>query len=163
MDTYGALTAHNAVEGAFIFGGCNIAATVSAGPQGSPRAGENGVAVGRFAWVDVAGVARNFRNAASDIIGLVLPQLGPGVDWRRVFFDETTQTWRIRQGLNLTLLASGNMRAHFKYGAYIAQPVYANVLDGSLISGYSEGAELTRWKVTAACQPESVATISTWS
>jgi hypothetical protein len=93
----------------------------------------------------------------------VLPELGPGVDWRRVFFDDLSKTWRIREGMNISLLAAGTVWARFKYGARPGQPVYANLLDGSLISGYSDAGELTRWVVSSAAGAGGLAIITTWS
>lgn len=137
--------------------------TLNAGPQGSIRAGAGGAIIGRFAWVSPDGVALNERTSDADLIGFVLPEVAPLIDWRRVFFDETLGVWRIRQGLNISLLADGAVWARFPFGAYAGQDVYANPLDGTPISGYSVGAELTRWKVNSNTAPGGLAIITTWS
>lgn len=158
-----ALAAVPAVEGAFVFGQYNIVATVNAGPAGSLRAGAGGASVGRFGWANELGIVLNARTTAADLLGVVLPQYGPGVDWRRVFYDEVTQTYRIREGMNMAMLSRGNVWVRFPAGAVPAQPVYANPLDGTAISGYSLVGELTPWSVVSAAGPGELAIISTWS
>lgn len=157
-----ALTAP-AVEGAFVSCEYNVAPTLVCGPPGTPRAGEHGAAIGRFAWVRPDGIALNSRTSPDDCLGLVLPEVGPGVDWRRVFYDETSRTWRIREGLNFSMLARGTVWARFKFGAYVGQQVYANVLDGSLLSGYADGYEATPWSIGSPAGAGGLAIISTWS
>ena len=152
-----------AVEGAFASTIYSSFATLTAGPQGAIVAGEHGVAIGRFAWVRPDGVALNERTSPEDLLGFVLPELGPGVDWRRVFFDDVSCTWRIRQGMNVSLLTAGSVWGRFKYGALPGRSVYANLLDGSLISGYSDAGELTRWVVSSAAPAGGLAIITTWS
>lgn len=159
----GALTASPAVEGAFAFGEYNVASSVVSGPAASLRAGPGGTAFGRFGWCDSLGVVRNVRLAASDVLGFIIPQWGPQVDWRLVFFDDTTQTWRVREGMPLTMLATGNVWAKFLGGAYPGNRVYANLLDGAVISGYSDAGELTPWSVAMPVVPGGLGVISTWS
>lgn len=163
MHSPSALAASPAVEGAFVFGAYNIMTTVCGGPAASLRAGLHGVAMGRFAWMAPTGICLNVRLSVADLLGLVLPQYGPGIDWRRVFYDDVTQTFRIREGLPVTLLAKGNVWARFKYGATIGDPVYASLIDGSAISGYSADDELTPWSVVSTARPGELAIISTWS
>lgn len=163
MSSYPALAASRAVEGGFVFSEFSISATTVAGPSGSARAGAGGIAIGRFVWIRPDGVALNQRTSPDDVLGYVLPEFGPGVDWRRVFYDEVSRTWRIRQGMNVSLLASGNVWARFAGGAYVGDQVYANVLDGSAISGQSVTGELTPWFVATAATPGQIAAISTWS
>jgi hypothetical protein len=158
-----ALAASQAVEGAFVFGAYNIAATLNTGPAAAARAGLHGVAMGRFAWVEVDGVALNARLSPEGMQGLVMFEFGPGVDWRRVFFDDVSQTWRIREGLSVSLLARGSVWARFPFGAIPAQPVYANILDGSAISGYSASGELTPWSVVTEAAAGELAIITTWN
>lgn len=163
MQEYSALAASSAVEGAFVLGHYNVAATVNAGPAGALVAGLHGVAIGRFGWADENGLVLNERTSGFDVIGLVVPRLGPGVDWRQVFYDDASDTWRIRQGLPLTMLSRGSVWARFPGGAYAGQMVFANVLDGTPLSGYSPDGELTRWSVVTSCRPGELAVISTWS
>jgi hypothetical protein len=94
---------------------------------------------------------------------VVLPQFGPGVDWRQVFYDDVTLTFRIRYGLGLTMLARGNVWVRFPTGAVPGQQVYANPLDGTAISGYSVAGELTPWSVVTPAGPGDLAIISTRS
>lgn len=158
-----ALAAAPAVEGAFVFSSNNIAATVNAGPAGSLRGGDGGVIIGRFGWANVDGIVLNSRTSPEDIPGVVMPQYGPGVDWRQVFYDEALQVFRIRKGLGLTMLSRGNVWVRFPGGANIGQQVYTNPLDGSVISGYSADGELTPWSVASAAPPGQLAIITTWS
>lgn len=158
-----ALAACPAVEGAFVFGQYNVMATVNAGPAGSLRAGIGGTSIGRFGWAGVDGVVMNVRLAAADLIGVVLPQFGPGVDWRRVFYDDASFTYKIREGMNMAMLARGNVWVRFPGGATPSQPVYANPLDGTAISGYSLAGELTPWSVASPAAPGELAIISTRS
>jgi hypothetical protein len=152
-----------AVEGAFASAAYTSFSTLTAGPAGAIVAGLHGVAIGRFAWAQPDGIALNTRTTAEDLLGFVLPELGPGVDWRRVFFDDASKTWRIRQGMNISLLKNGTVWGRFRYGARPGSPVYANLLDGSLISGYSDAGELTPWVVSSAAGPGGLAIITTWS
>lgn len=158
-----ALTASPAVEGAVVLGAYNIMATVSSGRPGGLVGGVNGTALGRFGWADVGGMVYNRRTSAQDVLGFTLPQFGPYVDWRRVFFDDASQTYRVRQGLPVTMISRGNVWARFPSGAYAGQPVFANILDGSAISGYSPEGELTPWSVLTDCPPGQLAIITTWS
>lgn len=150
-----------AAGGAFAFGVYSVSATVNAGPAGSLRAGQSGVSIGRFGWADQSGAVRNQRSSPNDLIGLVLPQIGPGVDWRRVFYDEETQTYKIREGMNMAMLASGIYQVQFPDGAVPGQAVYANPLDGTAFSGYSPDGELAPWSVVTAARPGEIAIIST--
>lgn len=157
-----ALGCSPAVEGAFVLGEYNVASTVVAG-LAPLRAGFGGVAVGRFAWANPAGVVFNQRNSGHDVLGLVLPRIGPDVDWRSVYYDEPTKTWRIREGLPVTLLATGNVQVRLADGGYANQPIYANTLDGSANAGYIPAGELTRWSMVNNCPPGQLGIISTWS
>lgn len=158
-----ALTASPAVEGAIVLGAYNIMATVTNGRPGGLVGGLNGTALGRFGWADANGVVLNQRTSPQDVLGFTLLQTGPQVDWRRVFYDDASQTWRVRRGLPVTMISRGNVWARFPNGAYAGQPVFANVLDGSALSGYSPDGELTPWSVLTDCPPGHIAVITTWS
>lgn len=161
MNGPSALAAHTAVEGAFVLGAFNHFATVVGGPQASPRAGEHGVAIGRFAWMGVDGLTLNMRSSDADLQGVVITVANPGVDWRWVFYDDATRTYRIRQGLPCPMLSRGNVWVRFQYGARPGEQVYANILDGSAISGYSAGGELTPWVVVTHAAAGGLSIIST--
>lgn len=156
-----ALAAYPAVEGAFVLGAYNDFATVNGGPAASPRAGAHGVGIGRFAWMGVDGVVLNARSSSQDLQGIVIAPMSPQVDWRWVFYDDVSQTFRIREGLPCPLLAAGNMWVRFPNGARYGESVYANVLDGTPISGYSADGELTPWSVSRPCAANELAIIST--
>lgn len=159
MFTYSALAASPAVEGAFAYSEY----TITASRVQLVQAGPNGVAIGRFAWIRPDGVALNQRTSQDDVIGFVLPDYSPYVDWRRVFFDDVAKVWKIRQGLAVTLISAGNNWARFQNGARVGDRVYANPLDGSVISGNSPGSEPTQWFVASPARGGSLAIISTWS
>lgn len=158
-----ALAASPAVEGAVIWSPYNVVKTVAGGPPGSPRAGAGGAAVARFGWMSQAGIVLNARNAVSDTQGLVLPFTIPFADWRAVYFDEVSCTWRIREGLNLSMLSQGTVWARFPFGAYAGQRVYANTLDGAPQAGDTLGGELTPWSAMSDAGAGELAIISTWS
>lgn len=160
---YSALAASPAVEGAVVCGTYNIMRTVAGGPPGSPRAGVGGAAIGRFGWMSTEGSVRSERTSPFDTQGLVLPFEIPFADWRAVYFDTVSNTWRIREGLALSMLLQGNVWVRFPYGAYVGQRVYANVLDGAPISGDTPDGELTPWSVVTNARAGELAIISTWS
>lgn len=157
----GALGCSPAVEGAFVLGDYNVSSSVVQPKAAGMRAGFGGVALGRFAWANPNGVAFNQRNSSHDLLGIVVPYIGIPVDWRYVYYDDATQTNRLREGLPLTMLATGNVWARFEEGAISGEPVYANV-DGSAHSGYIAGGELTAWSVMSNCPAGQLAIISTW-
>lgn len=156
-----ALAASPAVEGAIVCGAYNIVRTLAGGPPGSPRAGSGGAAIARFGWMNTEGVVTNERTSPFDMQGLVLPFSVPCADWRAVFYDEATKTWRIREGLQLSMLLQGNVWVRFPFGAYVGQPVYANPLDGAPLSGDTPGAELTPWSVVTNARAGELAIIAT--
>jgi hypothetical protein len=148
------------VEGAFAYSEFTLAASRVQLAQ----AGAGGVVIGRFAWIRPDGIALNERASADDVLGFVLPDYAqPFVDWRRVFYDDVLQAWRIRQGLAVTLAAAGDYWARFPSGARIGDQVYSNLLDGSAISGNSVDGESSPWFVASAARAGQLAVISTWS
>lgn len=147
MCNLNALPAYSAAEGVLVLGPNIITVSSVAPPSQGLTAGPNGTAVGRFGWYGDDGIVRNLRQNASDRRGVVVLDVPPTSDWRRIFFDEVTNTWRIREGLPLTLLQLGIVGVKFPLSAVQSEPVYANVLDGSAISGYSADGELTPWAV----------------
>lgn len=157
-----ALAAFSAVEGAVVFDGQNPASSLSSPVPAGLRAGPGGVAIGRFGWTDANGTVRNTRLNAGDALGFIIPDIPINSDWRNVFFDEVTRTFRIREGLPVTMLRTGKVWAKFVNGAQVLQPVYANILDGSAISGYSLAGELTRWSVSTPTDAQALAIITTW-
>lgn len=159
------------VEGAFAFGVGNPGnpsrfpyTTIQAGPL-APRGGPGGTAAFRFGWLGLDGLVRNTREAATDRIGFVfLPFEQPAKNtWQRNFWDATTKTYRIREGTEVDMLTRGAVWARFAGGAWPGQKVYASLVDGALISGYADDAELTPWLVQTAAAPGELAIINTFA
>ncbi len=127
--------------------------------MGALVAASDGLSVGRFGWADIStGSAANARTNAEQRLGFVLPVIGT---WQRVYTERGQRF--IRPGLAVTLCNKGDFWAKFAGGAVRGQRVYANLLDGSAISGYDADAELTGWSVVTSCAPGQLAIISTWS
>lgn len=136
-------------------------ASVVPGGEMGMRAGSGGVAIGRFGWAEPDGTVTNARLSASGVIGLVVIQ---GGDWRRVFWDQVTLAWRIREGLNLTMLsATPGMWVRFPGGASWNQRVYTNPLDGIPVAGYAVGLEPTSWVVGVPHGPGGLSLVTTWN
>jgi hypothetical protein len=138
---------------------CSMVSPVAAGI----RAGAGGAGIGRFGWVDANGIVLNTRTNDSDMLGIVLPDIPLNSDWRNVFYDDVSCSWRIREGLPVTVLSVGKIGLRFRYGAQPSAPVYASLLDGRAISGYSADSELTPWLVATPAAADAIATITTWS
>lgn len=151
------------VEGAFVFGAYNVASSLIAGGLAPLRAAAGGLAVGRFGWASDEGIAANTRAADTDRLGFVMPKLGPFFDRSGQFFDEALQAVKVREGLPVTLLATGQVWAKFPNGARVHDRVYARLLDGVAFSGPNDDSELTQWAVDCDCAPGGLAIISTWS
>jgi len=139
----------------------NRAASVISGDEMGLRAGAGGVAIGRFGWAEPDGTVSNSRASAQGIPGLVVIQDG---DWRRVYWDEVTNTWRIRQGLNLTMLSAAlGMWVKIPGGASWSARVYTDPLDGIPVAGYAVGLEATNWAVGVPCGRVGLSLITTWN
>lgn len=125
------------------------------------RAGAGGAAIGRFGWAEPDGSVINARVSAAGILGLVVIQTG---DWRHVYWDSVTHSWRIREGLNLTMLSGApGMWVNFPGGASWNQRVYTNPLDGIPVAGYAVGLEPTPWVVGKPCGPGGLSLVTTWN
>lgn len=133
---------------------------IPGGPMGM-RAGAGGVAIGRGGFASADGTVLNSRTAASDAFGIVVSQ---GGDWRRVFWDTVSRSWRIREGLNLTMLegAPGMWVKLYSLASW-GQQVYVSPIDGRLFAGYADGLEVTRWSVVTPTGPGGLALITTWN
>lgn len=141
------------------FASNNPRTQVLAGAGALVAADPVGLEAARFGWADLTlGTASNERTTAAQRLGFVLPLCG---DWQRVYV-ERGQRW-IRPGLPITLCVRGDFWARFSGGAVPGQRVYADPLDGSLLSGYVASAELTPWSVITSAAPGQLAIISTWS
>lgn len=138
------------------------ASSVIAGGEAGLRAGDGGVGIGRFGWASPAGLVLNSRTSTEDIQGVVVIQQG---DWRWVFWDDTSQTWRIRQGYPVTLLsASPGMWVKIEGGGCAWNVrVYADPVDGRPIAGYAAGLEPSPWAVGMPYGPGSLTLITTWN
>lgn len=144
-----------AVAGDFASG--NPRATLPAG-EGSVVAGDNGVNIGRFAWV-VQGVAGNSGSAKP--AGLV------GRDNQAVitaWLADGTQL--INKGLPVTVHVAGDFWVKTLTSASIGQKVFASLTTGEVktdaagatVSGYVE----TGWTVTSTALANELIKISTW-
>jgi hypothetical protein len=139
----------------------NRASSVVSGSEVGLRAGAGGVAIGRFGWAEPDGTVSNARVSDAGVIGLVVIQSG---DWRRVYWDGTTHTWRIREGLNLTMLsAAPGILVHIPNGAQWNQRVYTSPLDGIPVAGYAVDLEPTRWAVGKPHTPGGLSLLTTWN
>lgn len=162
-----------AFEGAFA-SRVNPRTQILAGPDalvaavGSLLPSPGGLIVGRFGFSDQAtGRVSNARQAASDRLGFVIANPTPGVPntWQRTYTARLNgQNVRVlRPGLGVTVCNRGDFWGRFSGGASPGMAVYASPLDGSLIAGYVDGAELTPWSVITTVQPGALGIISTWS
>lgn len=125
------------------------------------RAGVGGVSIGRFGWSAPDGSVLNARSSAQDARGIVVIQDG---DWRRVFWDSVTRTWKIREGMNLTMLsASPGLLIRLDGGGSWGQRVYADPVDGRALAAYALGLESTPWSVVNANGPNGLSLITTWN
>lgn len=158
----GALGVVTPAEGAVISGVYYArAASLICGGEAGPRAGPGAVSIGRFAWCDANGIVLNSRTAASDLLGLVAVQ---GGDWRRIYWDSVTQTWKIREGFNLTMMtAAPGMWVRFPGGASWNARVYTSPLDGVPVAGQADGLEVTPWAVAKPAGPGGLSLITTWN
>ena len=139
----------------------NRASSVIAGGEVGLRAGVGGVAIGRFGWAEPDGLVLNSRSSAQGLIGMVAIQYA---DWLRVFWDEATSTWRIREGFPVTMLrAAPGVWTQFPSGAPYNQPVYTDPLDGVPVAGYALGLENTGWRVGQPHGPSGLSLITTWN
>lgn len=125
------------------------------------RAGAGGVSIGLFGWADEAGNVLNSRTSASDARGLVVIQ---GGDWRRVFWDEVSCTWKIREGMNLTMLSGGpGIWVRLANGGAWGQRIYADPANGRVIAGAAVGLEATPWTLVTPSGAGGRAFITTWN
>jgi hypothetical protein len=154
-------------------------ASVLAGPGGF-RAAPGGTIQGRLGWGNPAtGLVSNTRITAADGLGVVIPLrsinasnggviggarglAGPQASSTWEFFDRTVGAWRIREGLVVTLMRSGNFWLKFAGGAIYGNQVYASLAgDGAAISGPADNAELTPFYVCSQAAPGKLAKVST--
>lgn len=161
----------SAVEGALFFTPSQYQANPARYPFTTFPAGEGGLvaatggaAIGRFGWVNGRQVA-NIRLSDTDPLGVViLPFVSPYINtWQRNYWDEVSQTYRIRQGTEVQLLTRGAVWVRFAGGAWPGQKVYASIVDGQAYSGYADDAQLTSWTVVEQAAPGGLALISTFA
>jgi hypothetical protein len=133
---------------------------------GSWSAAPGGTIAARFGWANPAtGLVSNTRITSADQIGIVPPisarggVIGAGYTWQ--FYDPVVRAFRIRQGLGVTLIASGPMWLRFAGGAYTGQCIYASLDDGHAVSGSGANSELTPWVVASNAVPGALAIAST--
>ncbi len=144
-------------------GEASLAALLSTPRRGPKVAGyvaaPGDLIMGQFGWADATDqTIANTRTAPSQTCGYIVPQRG---NWNLCY--RSNGLWYLRSGFPATLQVVGTVMVRFAGGAIPGNPVYASLIDGSAISGYSANAELTRWFVITNAAPGQMATISTWS
>jgi len=155
--------------------------SVTAGPW-APVSNVPGTVQSRFGWLNSStNQVNNTRVDASDALGVVVPLrsmrgVNAGViggalglagtaaasTWQ--FYDPTVTPaggLRIRPGLPVTLMSSGNFYLAFAGGAIVGSVVYASLADGHAISGPADNAEATPWLVVSEARPGCLAMVST--
>lgn len=140
------------------FASRNPASVLLAGPV-AWRAGNDGLAVARFGFADSdSGLVDNVRSNARQSLGYVFPVVNG---------NSSIRVWRgqryARPGVGVTLYRAGDYWVRFAWGAQAGAIVYASTVDGTAISGESDGAEATRWYVATDTGPGGLAIISTIS
>lgn len=110
------------------FASTNPYHTLLAG-DGALKAGDNGVYVGRFAWVDETNGTVTNAEISGARFGFV----------RRDQYAVITQylaesTLLVPAGFGVTLYDGGDFWARFANGAVIGESVYASTTDGSVLS-----------------------------
>lgn len=139
----------------------NRASSLVVGGEAGTVAGAGGVSIGRFAWAAPDGRCINERTSPADRLGFVATRAG---DWRRVYWDDASQSWKIREGTNITLIAAAPAAwAILPGGGNWNAPIYANPLDGLPVAAYAEGLEATPWRVARPTAPGGLALITTWN
>lgn len=149
--------------GGVVFSGVyyNRASTMVPASEEGLRAGAGGVSLGRFGWADASGNVLNSRTNASDQQGVIVTQ---GGDWRRVFWDDTTRTWKLREGMNLTMIISAmGMLVELDGGGSWGDPIFTDPVDGRVVAGNPGGLEATPWRLVTPQGPGGLSLITTWN
>lgn len=130
------------------------------GLQAGAMPGQSGIAAGRFGWANPANdVVLNTRATAQDALGVVVPRR---VNWEAAYWSEGSR-W-LRAGFGVTVISRGAFWMRFPAGAFRGDPVYANLTDGTAVSGAGTiGTELTKFFVTFGCDPGGLAQVSSYS
>lgn len=129
------------------------------GSSAALRACSDGIAMGRFGWVDFA--AYNVANAQVDPTQPIGFVLAIAARWTGSYILDGTRY--IRPGLPVTLMSRGDFWCRFPYGAIQGDVVYADATDGTARSGVASGAVITPFRVVSFAAPGELAIISTWS
>lgn len=145
------------IEGRYFFRASSLVPPVEAGFA----AGVGGASIARFGWADADGRVTNARASDTDLLGLVVYQ---GGDWRRVYWDETARAWKIREGMNLTLLARApGVWVRLGNLGYANAPVYTSPLDGVAYAGQADGLIATPWRVGRPIGSGGLSLLTTWN
>lgn len=120
---------------------------------GSFQAGPGGLLQGRFGFADaITGRVLNTAPVGPYSFGIVVPLQsvnyanggviggpvrfgGPQAAWTWQTYDRAAKAWRMREGIVVTLMPTGNFYLKFAGGANYGDTVYASTVDGSAISG----------------------------
>lgn len=158
----------------------NPYASMVASAAGQMTAGVDGVILGRFGWVDPdTGQVSNVYGGAGQQLGFVMPRWGT---WAALYCQDGT--WVLREGLMVTLASRGDFWARFPGGCFAGQAVFANLLDGTAVTGVlgpewsadSEtvtadaiyytadggGFQLTQWTAVDFVAPNELGRITSW-
>lgn len=121
---------------------------------------QSGIAAGRFGWANPAnGIVLNTRTTALDALGVVIPIR---VNWEAAYWSCGSR-W-LRSGYGVTLISRGAFWLKFPAGAFRGDPVYANILDGTAVSGAgTANTEQTKYSVTFGCDPGGLAQVSSYA
>lgn len=125
--------------------------------EGSFKAGESGVTVGTFAWVDESnGTVQNVAIASARFGFVGRMNIGVATE----YLGESSM--KINKGLGITLYDGGDFWVTFKDGAVIGEAVYALKADGTVVSSASavSGAINTGFIVQSNADAGGVAKIS---
>jgi hypothetical protein len=145
------------IEGIYYFRATSLVSPVA----GGLAAGVGGASIARFGWADADGRVTNARASSGDLLGLVVSQ---GGDWRRIYWDMPTRSWKIREGMNLTMLVGApGVWVWFPGGARAGLRVYTSPLDGVPVAGDTGGLEPTPWVVGRPYGPGGLSLITTWN
>lgn len=147
-----------AVEGDFA--SINPRAAVLAG-EGGLVAGEDGVTIARFAWVDEDGISVSNAGAGTPD---GFASRAANRAYIQMILDKSTMV--VNRGLPIILHNEGDFFGRFAAGATKGQKVFASNTDGS-VSAAEAGATVagcteTKFKVENTCAAGELAKISTW-
>jgi hypothetical protein len=145
---------------------------------GAWTAASGGLLQGRFGFGDpLTGLVTNMPTGPNYVCAVVVPLEstngangaviggparfgGPQARWTWQTFDPIAKSWRMREGIVVTLMDQGNFWLRFPGGANYGDTVYASLTDGSAQSGAVSGAIATVFKVCGNASAGRLAIVS---